>query len=107
MSVPLHHTQCVFSPGTRGLLARCPRTCFAGLAWIALPRCAVSLCMLCQAAFSMCLLNILCAAASPILSVLRRLQGACTFGPRLADEEIKALAEFVLSSAQSGWQKPQ
>ncbi|EFN54427.1 hypothetical protein CHLNCDRAFT_17921, partial [Chlorella variabilis] len=30
-------------------------------------------------------------------------KGACTFGPRLADEEIKALAEFVLSSAQSGW----
>jgi cytochrome c6 len=27
----------------------------------------------------------------------------CTFGPRLADEEVKALAEYVLSQAEAGW----
>jgi hypothetical protein len=31
------------------------------------------------------------------------LQGACTFGPRLADEDIQALADFVLANAKNGW----
>ncbi|XP_050231277.1 cytochrome c6, chloroplastic [Mercurialis annua] len=30
-------------------------------------------------------------------------RGQCTFGPRLRDEEIKLLAEFVKSQANLGW----
>ncbi|CAN1221111.1 Cytochrome c6, chloroplastic [Linum grandiflorum] len=30
-------------------------------------------------------------------------RGQCTFGPRLKDEEIKVLAEFVKSKADHGW----
>ncbi|KAL5731429.1 hypothetical protein ACHQM5_004157 [Ranunculus cassubicifolius] len=30
-------------------------------------------------------------------------RGQCTFGPRLKDEEIKILAEFVRSQADQGW----
>ena len=30
-------------------------------------------------------------------------QGKCTFGARLADEDIRALAAFVLASAEQGW----
>lgn len=30
-------------------------------------------------------------------------KGACTFGPRLADEEVKGLAEYVLQQAAQGW----
>lgn len=30
-------------------------------------------------------------------------RGQCTFGARLQDEEIKLLAEFVKSQADSGW----
>ncbi|KAJ8758738.1 hypothetical protein K2173_000459 [Erythroxylum novogranatense] len=30
-------------------------------------------------------------------------RGQCTFGPRLQDEEIKLLAEFVKSQADQGW----
>uniref|UniRef100_A0A2P2JYT7 Cytochrome c-553 n=1 Tax=Rhizophora mucronata TaxID=61149 RepID=A0A2P2JYT7_RHIMU len=30
-------------------------------------------------------------------------RGQCTFGPRLLDEEIKLLAEFVKSQADQGW----
>ncbi|KAH7661712.1 cytochrome c6 protein [Dioscorea alata] len=32
-------------------------------------------------------------------------KGQCTFGPRLQDDEIKMLAEFVKSQAESGWPK--
>ncbi|KAM0952001.1 putative cytochrome c-like domain-containing protein [Dioscorea sansibarensis] len=32
-------------------------------------------------------------------------KGQCTFGARLKDEEIKMLAEFVKSQAESGWPK--
>ncbi|KAK1303497.1 hypothetical protein QJS10_CPB11g01669 [Acorus calamus] len=30
-------------------------------------------------------------------------RGQCTFGARLQDEEIKLLAEFIKSQADSGW----
>ncbi|KAL2620543.1 hypothetical protein R1flu_000748 [Riccia fluitans] len=30
-------------------------------------------------------------------------RGQCTFGPRLADDDIRALAEFVKSQADQGW----
>jgi hypothetical protein len=30
-------------------------------------------------------------------------QGACTFGPRLADGEVQALADYVLKQAEAGW----
>jgi hypothetical protein len=30
-------------------------------------------------------------------------RGQCTFGPRLQDEEIKLLAEFVKFQADQGW----
>ncbi|OAY73179.1 Cytochrome c6, chloroplastic [Ananas comosus] len=30
-------------------------------------------------------------------------RGQCTFGPRLQEEEIKLLAEFVKSQADRGW----
>eukprot|EP00850_Spirogloea_muscicola_P012110 SM000077S21584 [mRNA] locus=s77:289994:291954:- [translate_table: standard] len=30
-------------------------------------------------------------------------RGQCTFGPRLSDDEIRALAAFVLQSAAAGW----
>ncbi|PSC69669.1 cytochrome chloroplast precursor [Micractinium conductrix] len=30
-------------------------------------------------------------------------RGACTFGPRLADEDIRQLAEYVLAQANAGW----
>ncbi|CAI0374216.1 unnamed protein product [Linum tenue] len=30
-------------------------------------------------------------------------RGQCTFGPRLKDEEIKMLAEFVKAQADQGW----
>ncbi|KAL4458244.1 hypothetical protein ABPG75_013109 [Micractinium tetrahymenae] len=30
-------------------------------------------------------------------------RGACTFGPRLADEDIQELAAYVLAQAQAGW----
>lgn len=36
-------------------------------------------------------------------SFLLAVQGACTFGPRLADEEVQALAVFVLDNAKNGW----
>lgn len=32
-------------------------------------------------------------------------RGQCTFGPRLQDDEIKLLAEFVKSQADQGWPK--
>lgn len=31
-------------------------------------------------------------------------KGACTFGPRLSDEEVQGLANFVYQQAQNGWQ---
>jgi len=31
------------------------------------------------------------------------LQGQCTFGPRLTDDEVRSLAEYVLDRAQKGW----
>ncbi|KAL3681368.1 hypothetical protein R1sor_024324 [Riccia sorocarpa] len=30
-------------------------------------------------------------------------RGQCTFGPRLGDDDIRALAEFVKSQAEEGW----
>ncbi|KAL8513080.1 hypothetical protein ACS0TY_019312 [Phlomoides rotata] len=32
-------------------------------------------------------------------------RGQCTFGPRLQEDEIKSLAEFVKSQADQGWPK--
>lgn len=32
-------------------------------------------------------------------------RGQCTFGPRLQDDEIKLLAEFVKSQADQDWPK--
>ncbi|KAJ3687274.1 hypothetical protein LUZ61_016438 [Rhynchospora tenuis] len=32
-------------------------------------------------------------------------RGQCTFGPRLQEEEIRMLAEFVKSQADNGWPK--
>ena len=32
-----------------------------------------------------------------------RLQGACTFGPRLSDAEVQELTDFVLERAAAGW----
>ncbi|XP_078149815.1 cytochrome c6, chloroplastic-like isoform X2 [Carex rostrata] len=32
-------------------------------------------------------------------------RGQCTFGPRLQEEEIRILAEFVKSQADNGWPK--
>ncbi|KAF3325518.1 cytochrome c6 [Carex littledalei] len=32
-------------------------------------------------------------------------RGQCTFGPRLEEEEIRMLAEFVKSQADNGWPK--
>ncbi|KAL6761834.1 hypothetical protein V8C86DRAFT_2528657 [Haematococcus lacustris] len=32
-------------------------------------------------------------------------KGQCTFGPRLADEEVQSLAEYVLERAAAGWAK--
>ncbi|KAK1679608.1 hypothetical protein QYE76_040456 [Lolium multiflorum] len=32
-------------------------------------------------------------------------RGQCTFGPRIAEEDIKMLAAFVKSQAESGWPK--
>ncbi|GER33175.1 cytochrome c6 [Striga asiatica] len=32
-------------------------------------------------------------------------RGQCTFGPRLSENEIKLLAEFVKSQAEQGWPK--
>ncbi|KAL4422090.1 hypothetical protein ABPG77_001558 [Micractinium sp. CCAP 211/92] len=34
-------------------------------------------------------------------------RGACTFGPRLADEDIQQLAAYVLAQAQAGWPTPE
>lgn len=31
----------------------------------------------------------------------------CTFGPRLGDDEIRQLAEYVLAQANAGWPAPQ
>jgi cytochrome c6 len=31
-------------------------------------------------------------------------KGACTFGPRLADGEVQALADYVLEQAKAGWE---
>lgn len=33
-------------------------------------------------------------------------RGKCTFGPRLKDEEIRLLAQFVKFQAQQGWPNP-
>ena len=30
-------------------------------------------------------------------------RGKCTFGPRLADDEIRELAAYVLRNAEAGW----
>ena len=30
-------------------------------------------------------------------------QGKCTFGPRLPDEEIKTLSDYVVDKAEQGW----
>lgn len=30
-------------------------------------------------------------------------KGQCTFGPRLSDDDIKSLADFVLAKAAAGW----
>uniref|UniRef100_J3MM51 Cytochrome c-553 n=1 Tax=Oryza brachyantha TaxID=4533 RepID=J3MM51_ORYBR len=32
-------------------------------------------------------------------------RGQCTFGPRLAEDDIKLLAAFVKSQAENGWPK--
>lgn len=34
-------------------------------------------------------------------------RGACTFGPRLSDEDIQQLAAYVLAQAQAGWPTPE
>ncbi len=31
------------------------------------------------------------------------LQGKCTFGPRLLDEEIQQLTDYTLEQAAAGW----
>lgn len=33
----------------------------------------------------------------------RPLQGACTFGPRLSDEEVRDLATYVEQQAAADW----
>lgn len=30
-------------------------------------------------------------------------KGQCTFGPRLTDDELSAMAQYVLQQAQKGW----
>lgn len=32
------------------------------------------------------------------------MQGQCTFGPRLSDEEVQDLVQYVQDKAANGWQ---
>ncbi len=51
---------------------------------------------------------ILCLRPHPLLCTSPPFtQGACTFGPRLADEDIQQLAAYVLAQAQAGWPTPE
>jgi mono/diheme cytochrome c family protein len=34
-------------------------------------------------------------------------QGKCTFGPRLTDEEVQQMADYVLQQAANNWQAQQ
>jgi hypothetical protein len=35
------------------------------------------------------------------------MQGKCTFGPRLTDEEVQQMAQYVLEQAANNWQAQQ
>lgn len=48
-----------------------------------------------------------CIHAPTFLHFFDVLQGACTFGPRLSDEDIQQLAAYVLAQAQAGWPTPE
>jgi hypothetical protein len=34
-------------------------------------------------------------------------KGACTFGPRLSDDDVRALSQYVLDRAADGWKAPE
>jgi hypothetical protein len=42
-----------------------------------------------------------------LVLIFLRAQGKCTFGPRLTDEEVQQMTQYVLDQAANNWQPQQ